>query len=126
MTQQPPTTTDDSAKNFEVPKAGGPSPSVSHVNRPGSATNTAPNQPAPGQSGLPPMPAQQGNQQAFGNYPHLNAQYGGLGGIGTHQAGASQNVHQGSGYGSYNAGFGGSNYYGNNQRGGGWGGNYGH
>lgn len=126
--QQPPTTAEEASKNYEVPKAGGPSPSVAHVNRPGSATNNTPNQPATGQSGLPSMPAQQGNQQAFGNYPHLNAQYSGLGGIGTHhQGGASQNLHQqGTGYGSYNAGFGGSNYYGNNQRGGGWGGNYGH
>ncbi|KJF60854.1 uncharacterized protein CIMG_13277 [Coccidioides immitis RS] len=86
--------------------------------------NNVPNQPAASQTGLPPVPAQQGSQQAFGGYPHLNPQYGGLGGLGTHhQTGASQTHHQGGGYGNYGAGFG-TNYYGNTGRGGGWGGSY--
>ncbi|OAL74246.1 rnapii degradation factor def1 [Trichophyton violaceum] len=113
-----------SSKAYDSSKTGGPSPSVSQVNRPGSAANNAPHQPATtGQSGLPPVPAaQQANQQAFGGYPHLNQQYGGLGGLGAHQAGTT---HQATAYNNYGAGFG-SNYYGNNGRGGGWGGNYGH
>ncbi|KAM5450126.1 RNAPII degradation factor [Microsporum audouinii] len=126
---QQPTSADEtgSAKAYDSSKAGGPSPSVSHVNRPGSAANNAPHQPATtGQSGLPPVPAaQQANQQAFGGYPHLNQQYSGLGGLGAHQAGTTQSHHQATAYNNYGAGFG-SNYYGNNGRGGGWGGNYGH
>ncbi|EEP82548.1 predicted protein [Uncinocarpus reesii 1704] len=123
---QQPGSGEETSKAFEASKAGGPSPSVSQANRPGSAANNVPSQPAASQVGLPPVPAQQGSQQAFGNYPHLNPQYGGLGGLGTHhQTGASQTHHQGGGYGNYGAGFG-SNYYGNTGRGGGWGGNYGH
>ncbi|KAK2855616.1 hypothetical protein FQN49_005013 [Arthroderma sp. PD_2] len=116
-----------SAKAYDSSKTGGPSPSVSHVNRPGSAANNAPHQPTTtGQTGLPPVPAaQQANQQAFGGYPHLNQQYSGLGGLGAHQAGTTQSHHQATAYNNYGAGFS-SNYYGNNGRGGGWGGNYGH
>ena len=122
--QQQPTTTEEAAKGFEAPKAGGPSPSVAHANRPGSATNNVPTQPAAGQAGLPPMPAQQTNQQGFGGYHHLNPQYGGLGALGSHHQAAGSQSH--GGYGSYGGGFGSSNYYGNTGRGGGWGGNYGH
>ncbi|EER26456.1 hypothetical protein CPC735_006280 [Coccidioides posadasii C735 delta SOWgp] len=126
VASQQPVSSEEPSKGFESSKTGGPSPSVSHANRPGSAANNVPNQPAASQTGLPPVPAQQGSQQAFGGYPHLNPQYGGLGGLGTHhQTGASQTHHQGGGYGSYGAGFG-TNYYGNTGRGGGWGGNYGH
>ncbi len=109
--------------------ANGPSPSLSQGNRPGSATNAAPG------SALPPPQTQQG----YGGYPaHLQqqqqqqhglpgsqtgSQYG-LGGAAGHQA--SGQGQQASQYGGYQ-GFG-SNYYGTNQqqRGGGWGGNYGH
>ncbi|KAJ5095429.1 hypothetical protein NUU61_004785 [Penicillium alfredii] len=119
IAQQPPVTTEET-KGFEAPKAGGPSPSLAQANRPGSATNSVPGQPQ-AQTGLPPLQGQQG-QQAFGGYPHLNPQYGGLGGLGGHQGAATQS-HQASGYGNYGAGFG--NYYGNSGRGG-WGGNYGH
>ncbi|KMU85058.1 hypothetical protein CIHG_02840 [Coccidioides immitis H538.4] len=126
VASQQPVSSEEPSKGFESSKTGGPSPSVSHANRPGSAANNVPNQPAASQTGLPPVPAQQGSQQAFGGYPHLNPQYGGLGGLGTHhQTGASQTHHQGGGYGNYGAGFG-TNYYGNTGRGGGWGGNYGH
>ncbi|PGH27441.1 hypothetical protein AJ80_00919 [Polytolypa hystricis UAMH7299] len=128
ITQQQPASIEEASKGFEAPKAGGPSPSLAQANRPGSATNSAPGQPQAGQTGLPPV---QGQQQAFGGYPHLNPQYSGVGGVGGvgglgghHQAGANQTHHQGSGYGSYGAGFG-SNYYGNTGRGG-WGGSYGH
>ncbi|KAJ5582450.1 Ubiquitin system component Cue [Penicillium sp. DV-2018c] len=114
---QPPVSNDET-KGFEAPKAGGPSPSLAQ-NRPGSATNSVPGQPQ-GQTGLPPLQGQQG-QQAFGSYPQLNPQYGGLGGLG-HQGAATQ-THQASGYNNYGGGFG--NYYGNSGRGG-WGGNYGH
>ncbi|KAI9738907.1 MAG: hypothetical protein M1818_005220 [Claussenomyces sp. TS43310] len=106
--------------------ANGPSPLLSQAARPTSATNSA-----PGQSGLPPP---QSSQQGYGGYPsHLQqqhalhgsqsaSQYGGLGG--GHQAGQG---HQASQYGAYGQGFGGNSYYGNNQqRGGGWGNNYGH
>ncbi|KAJ5287641.1 hypothetical protein N7478_003327 [Penicillium angulare] len=110
VAQQPPVATEET-KGFEAPKAGGPSPSLTQANRPGSATNNVPGQ-AQGQTGLP----QQG-QQAFGGYGHLNPQYAGLGGLGGHQGNASQT----GGY-NYGAGFG--NYYGNNR--GGWGNNYGH
>lgn len=114
---QPPVAADET-KGFEAPKASGPSPSLAQ-NRPGSATNSAPGQPQ-AQTGLPPLQGQQG-QQAFGSYPQLNPQYGGLGGLG-HQGAATQS-HQASAYGNYGGGFG--NYYGNSGRGG-WGGNYGH
>ncbi|KAJ5293854.1 hypothetical protein N7508_008675 [Penicillium antarcticum] len=108
----------DETKGFEAPKAGGPSPSLAQ-NRPGSATNSVPGQPQ-AQSGIP----LQGQQtQAFGSYPQLNPQYGGLGGLGAHQGAATQG-HQATGYGSYGAGF--ANYYGNSNNRGGWGGNYGH
>lgn len=119
VAQQPPVSTEET-KGFDASKTGGPSPSLAQANRPGSATNSAPGQPQ-AQTGLPPLQAQQG-QQAFGNYPNLNPQYGGLGGLGGHQGAASQ-THQASGYANYGAGF--SNYYGNTGRGG-WGGNYGH
>lgn len=116
VTQQPPVTSEET-KSFDTPKAGGPSPSLAHANRPGSATNSVPGQPQ-AQTTLPPLQAQQG----FGAYPQLNPQYGGLGALGGHQAAATQ-AHQATGYGNYaGAGFG--NYYGNTR--GGWGGNYGH
>ena len=118
IAQQPPVTAEET-KSFDTPKAGGPSPSLAQANRPGSATNTVPGQPQ-GQTGLPPLQAQQA-QQGFGAYPQLNPQYGGLGALGGHQVAATQ-AHQTSGYGNYGAGFG--NYYGNTR--GGWGGNYGH
>lgn len=111
--------TDDLKPFGDSKTANGPSPSL---NRPGSATNTAPG------SVLPPPQSQ---QAGYGAYPaHLqqgghSSQYGGLGGAGGHQA-AGQG-HQGSQYGGYQA-FGG-NYYGGNsqqQQRGGWGGNYGH
>ncbi|KAJ5643935.1 uncharacterized protein N7484_006442 [Penicillium longicatenatum] len=116
VAQQAPVTAEET-KGFEAPKAGGPSPSLAQANRPGSATNNVPGQPQ-GQTGLPPLQGQQG-QQAFGGYGHLNPQYGGLGGLSGHQGAASQT----GGYNNYGAGF--SNYYGNNNRGG-WGNNYGH
>ncbi|KKA18112.1 RNAPII degradation factor Def1, partial [Rasamsonia emersonii CBS 393.64] len=122
ISQQQPVSSEETTKGFEASKTGGPSPSLAQANRPGSATNSAPGQPQ-SQTGLPPLQGQQG-QQAFGGYPHLNPQYGGLGGLGGHQAAATQSHHQGTGYGNYGgAGFG--NYYGNTGRGG-WGGNYGH
>ncbi|ODH23743.1 hypothetical protein ACO22_05362 [Paracoccidioides brasiliensis] len=129
IAQQQPASAEEAAKGFEAPKAGGPSPSLAQANRPGSATNSVPAQPQAGQAGLPPAQGQPTSQQAFGTYPQLNPQYGGLGGLGAHhqQAGANATHHQqASGYGQYGgAGFGG-NYYGNTGRGGGWGGNYGH
>jgi len=115
---QPPVSAEET-KGYDAPKTGGPSPSLAQ-NRPGSATNSVPGQPQ-AQTGLPPLQGQQG-QQGFGAYPQLNPQYGGLGGLGNHQGGASQ-THQSSGYGGYGAGF--SNYYGGNTRGG-WGNNYTH
>ncbi|KAJ5590805.1 Ubiquitin system component Cue [Penicillium hetheringtonii] len=118
VTQQPPVSAEET-KGFDASKTGGPSPSLAQANRPGSATNSVPGQPQ-AQTGLPPLQGQQG-QQAFGTYPDLNPQYGGLGGLG-HQGAGSQ-THQASGYSNYGAGFG--NYYGNSGRGG-WGGNYGH
>lgn len=122
IAQQQPVSSEEAPKSFEASKAGGPSPSLAQANRPGSATNSVPGQPQ-AQTGLPPLQGQQG-QQGFGGYPHLNPQYGGgLGGLGGHQAAATQS-HQGTGYGNYGVGFG-SNYYGNTGRGG-WGGNYGH
>lgn len=120
ISQQQPATTEEATKSFDASKPSGPSPSLAQANRPGSATNNAPGQPQ-AQTGLPPLQSQ--GQQAFGVYPHLNPQYGGLGSLGGHQAAATQ-THHGTGYGNYGAaGFG--NYYGNSGRGG-WGGNYGH
>ena len=115
----PQASTDD-LKPFSDSKTGnGPSPSLAHAGRPGSATNT------PSSSGLPPAQSQQG---AYGGYPHLqqqghsntqgNSQYSGV-----NQAGQG---HQ-SPYGGY-GGFGYGSSYGNNnqqQQRGGWGGNYG-
>ncbi|KAL3479280.1 hypothetical protein BJX99DRAFT_222821 [Aspergillus californicus] len=122
MTQQTPVSSEE-AKPYDTSKAGGPSPSLSQANRPGSATNSVPGQ-SQSQTGLPPLQGQQG-QQSFGAYPHLNPQYGGLGGLGGHQSAANQTHHQASGYGNYGGGAGFANYYGNTGRGG-WGGNYGH
>lgn len=120
ITQQAPVSSEET-KAFDSSKAGGPSPSLSQANRPGSAANT-PGQ-TQSQTGLPPLQGQQA-QQGFGGYPQLNPQYGGLGGLSGHQAAANQTHHQATGYGNYgNAGFGA--YYGNTGRGG-WGGNYGH
>lgn len=120
ITQQTAVSSEET-KAFDASKTGGPSPSLSQANRPGSAANT-PGQ-TQSQTGLPPLQGQQA-QQGFGGYPHLNPQYGGLGGLGGHQAAANQTHHQATGYGNYgNAGFGA--YYGNTGRGG-WGGNYGH
>lgn len=124
ISQQQPVTSEETTKGFEASKTGGPSPSLAQANRPGSATNSVPGQPQ-SQTSLPPLQGQHG-QQGFGGYPHLNPQYGGgLGGLGAHQAGQTQNHHQGSGYGNYGGGAGFGNYYGNTGRGG-WGGNYGH
>lgn len=119
----------DELKPFgDAKSANGPSPSLSQAARPGSAANSA-----PGQSVLPPP---QSAQQGYGGYPsHLQqqhalhggsqtgSQYGGLGGLGGHQASAQG--HQSSQYGGYGQGFGNS-YYGNNQQRGGWGNNYQH
>ncbi|KAL5332153.1 hypothetical protein BJX70DRAFT_176654 [Aspergillus crustosus] len=122
ITQQTPVSSEET-KAYDSSKTGGPSPSLSQANRPGSATNT-PGQ-AQNQTGLPPLQGQQG-QQGFGGYPHLNPQYGGLGGLGGHQAaGNQQSHHQASAYGNYGGAAGFGNYYGNTGRGG-WGGNYGH
>ncbi|KAL4810307.1 hypothetical protein BDV18DRAFT_150572 [Aspergillus unguis] len=121
ITQQTPVSSED-AKAFDTSKTGGPSPSLSQANRPGSAANT-PGQ-TQSQTGLPPLQGQQ-TQQGFGGYPHLNPQYGGLGGLGSHQGAANQTHHQASAYGNYGgAGFG-YGTYANTGRGG-WGGNYGH
>lgn len=110
----------DDLKPFGEPKStNGPSPSLSHAGRPGSATNTT--------SALPPSQTQQG----YGGYPahlqqpgqglHANqtgSQYGGAG----YQSGGQG--HQNNQYGGYQ-GFGGG--YGNSQQQrGGWGGNYQH
>lgn len=114
----------DDLKPFgESKTTNGPSPSLSQAGRPGSATNTVPGSVLP-----PPQSTQQGG---YGGYPahiqqglhgnQVGSQYAGLG-AGGHQA--SGQGHQNSQYGGYQA-FGG-NYYGNSQRGGGWGGNYGH
>ena len=120
ISQQQPTSAEEAAKGFDhTPKPGGPSPSLTQANRPGSAANVSGNPQI--QTGLPPF---QTHGQAFGVYPHLTPQYaGGLGSLSGHQAAASQ-AHHGTGYGTYGAaGFGG--YYGTPGRGG-WGGNYGH
>jgi hypothetical protein len=115
--------TDDLKPFGESKNASGPSPSLAHTGRPGSATNT------PSASGLPPPQSQQGG---YGGYPHQhgvhgnqgNSQYSGVGGAGGHQSGQG---HQNSPYGGY-GGFGGyGGAYGNSQQQrGGWGGNYGH
>ncbi|EER37128.1 rnapii degradation factor def1 [Histoplasma capsulatum var. duboisii H88] len=125
IAQQQPVSAEETAKGFEAPKAGGPSPSLAQANRPGSATNSGPGQPQAGQTSLPPAQGQPTSQQGFGAYPQLNPQYSGLGSLGAHHQGANASHHQASGYGNYGAGFSG-NYYGNSGRGGGWGGNYGH
>lgn len=103
----------------------GPSPALSQPGgRPGSAVNTMQSQ-----SGMPASQGQNQSQQGYGGYPgphqmHAQgSQYAASPGLGGHQQSAGQS-HQGSGYGAYGAGFGGS-YYGNNNRGG-WGANYGH
>jgi len=105
----------DDLKPFDAKGATGPSPALGGA-RPGSATNNAP----AAQTGLPP-------QSGYGGYPgHLqhglqgNSQYG--------MAGAGSGQHTSSPYGSYNqSNFGGSGYYGSQQRqGGGWSGNYNH
>ncbi|EDN02141.1 conserved hypothetical protein [Histoplasma mississippiense (nom. inval.)] len=125
IAQQQPVSAEETAKGFEAPKAGGPSPSLAQANRPGSATNSGPGQPQAGQTSLPPAQGQPTSQQGFGGYPQLNPQYSGLGNLGAHHQGANASHHQAGGYGNYGAGFSG-NYYGNSGRGGGWGGNYGH
>lgn len=120
--------TDDLKPFGDAKSASGPSPSLAHAGRPGSATNTAPG------SGLPPPQSQQ-----YGGYPHAqqghgihgnqaNSQYSAVGGAGGHQAGQG---HQNSPYAGYGAGFGngyGGGAYGNSQQQqrGGWSGNYGH
>ena len=109
----------DVAKDYEVAKAGGPSPSISQVNRPGSATNL-PGQAQGGQAGgFPAAQSQQAGQNAFGSYP----QYGGLGSFGGHQQGQNSHHQQSAGYGSYGsgAGFGSYGGYGGGR---GWNGNY--
>lgn len=101
---------DDLKPYGEGKSANGPSPLLSQAARPGSAANNG------AQSTLPPP---QSSQPGYGQYPnHLQSQYGGLGG--------ANNGHQYSQYGNY-GGFGASNSYGGNQqRGGGWGSQYGH
>lgn len=131
---------DDSARVYgdsaKVP-GGGPSPALGQPGvRPGSAMQ--------GQTGLPPPQSQtQQSQQGYGGYPGLvnqhqmhqqhgqqASQYGvgpPGGGLGGHHGSATQQSHQGSGYGAYGTAagsFGGSYYGGANNRGG-WGGNYG-
>lgn len=131
---------DDSARVYgdstKVPGAG-PSPALGQPGvRPGSAMQ--------GQTGLPPPQSQtQQSQQGYGGYPGLvnqhqmhqqhgqqASQYGvgpPGGGLGGHHGSATQQSHQGSGYGAYGTAagsFGGSYYGGANNRGG-WGGNYG-
>lgn len=131
---------DDSARVYgdsaKVP-GGGPSPALGQPGvRPGSAMQ--------GQTGLPPPQSQtQQSQQGYGGYPGLvnqhqmhqqhgqqASQYGvgpPGGGLSGHHGSATQQSHQGSGYGAYGTAagsFGGSYYGGANNRGG-WGGNYG-
>lgn len=131
---------DDSTRGYgdsaKVP-GGGPSPALGQPSvRPGSAMQ--------GQTGLPPPQSQtQQSQQGYGGYPGLvnqhqmhqqhgqqASQYGvgpPGGGLGGHHGSATQQSHQGSGYGAYGTAagsFGGSYYGGANNRGG-WGGNYG-
>lgn len=124
-------TNDDSIRGYndasKVP--GGPSPALGQPGgRPGSAANSM-----QGQNSLPGPHGQNQSQQGYGGYPgHVNhqihgqqnSQYGaGPGSLGAHHQSGAQS-HQASGYGAYGAGFGGS-YYGNNNNRGGWGGNYG-
>ena len=122
--------TDDLKPFGDSKTASGPSPSLAHAGRPGSATNAAPG------SGLPPPQSQQyGGYPAHGQQGHAihgnqaNSQYSAVGGAGGHQAGQG---HQNTPYAGYGAGFGngyGGGAYGNNsqqQQRGGWGGNYGH
>ncbi len=123
-------TNDDSVRGYndaaKVP--GGPSPALGQPGgRPGSAANSM-----QGQNSLPAH-GQSQSQQGYGGYPgHMNhqihgqqtSQYGvGPGALGAHHQSGAQS-HQASGYGAYGAGFGGS-YYANNNNRGGWGGNYG-
>jgi len=111
------------ADSFKVP--GGPSPALGQPGgRPGSAATPQ------GQSGLPPPQGHSQGQQGYGGYMGQmhgqgGSQYGGApGGLGGHHqyGGHSQ---QAGGYGGYGAVYG-SSSYGNSNRGG-WGGaNYGH
>ena len=117
---------EDSLRGYGESKGpSGPSPALGQPNgRPGSAVNSMQSQ-----SGMPPSQGHNQSQQAYGGYPShhpmhgQNSQYAASPGLAGHQQSAGQS-HQGSGYGAYGAGFGGS-YYGNNNRGG-WGANYGH
>lgn len=124
-------TNDDSVRGYndasKIP--GGPSPALGQPGgRPGSAANSM-----QGQNSLPASHSQSQSQQGYGGYPgHVNhqihgqqtSQYGaGPAALGGHHQPGAQS-HQASGYGAYGAGFGGS-YYGNNNNRGGWGGNYG-
>lgn len=120
---------DDASKGYDPAKVSGPSPSIKHAHRPGSAANMQSQQGGGGVGGqsigLPAPP--QGNHQAFAGYPP----YAGFGANVTgHQQG--QNSHPqssqqygggvGGGYGG-SAGFG--NYAGGYGTGRGWGGSYG-
>jgi hypothetical protein len=109
----------DPAKDYDTAKTGGPSPSISQANRPGSATNMAGQQQS-GQAGSFPTPqSQQAGQNAFSSYP----QYSGLGSFGGHQQAQNSHHQQNAGYGSYSggAGFGSYGGYGSGR---GWNGNY--
>lgn len=113
---------DDPSKAYDAAKASGPSPSIKHAHRPGSAANNIQSQPGGQPGGLPAPQSQQGNQQAFGGYP----QYGGFGAnIGGHQQGQSNHPQgtqqQYGGYGG-SAGFGNYGGYGSGR---GWSGSYG-
>jgi hypothetical protein len=107
-------------KDYEAGKTGGPSPSISQANRPGSATNI-PGQQQGGQAGgFPAAQAQQAGQNAFGgSYP----QYSGLGSFGGHHQAQNSHHQQSTGYGSYGSGAAFSSYggYGSGR---GWNGNY--
>lgn len=122
---------DDSVRGYNDTSkvAGGPSPALGQPGgRPGSAANSM-----PGHNSLPVNHGQSQSQQGYGSYPgHVNhqihsqqaSQYGaGPGALGAHHQSGAQN-HQAGGYTAYGAGFGGS-HYGNNSNRGGWGGNYG-
>jgi hypothetical protein len=109
----------DPAKDYDTSKAGGPSPSISQANRPGSATNLPGQQQSGQAAGFPTPQSQQAGQNTFGSYP----QYGGLGSFGGHHQAQNSHHQQTAGYGSYGgaAGFGSYGGYGSGR---GWNGNY--
>lgn len=120
---------DDPSKGYDPAKASGPSPSIKHAHRPGSAANMQSQQGGVGGQSIGLPAPQQGNHQAFAGYPP----YAGFGAnVAAHQQG--QNNHPqssqqygggaggGGGYGG-SAGFG--NYAAGYGTGRGWGGSYG-